>query len=202
MRILALLTACLLLVSCSTTSRRGAAAVDDYSLTVCWDYAAGTADLSGFRVYCGTNSRAYTRVIEVPGALSRSCIVSGLSKDVWYFFSASTVAIWGVESDLCSEISYIHPSGHGSLLKLSTWMASGPSGPWTVTPVAVPWGFQNPAGNVFFKLEVQDVGDAVRLTLMTSSSVAGPWASTETPVTVPASQRPLYFKLGIDKSSY
>ena len=66
--------------------------------------------MTGYNVYYGSASRAYTNV--VPAGSSTSAIVSNLASGVTYFFAATTYTAAGLESDYSSEASYAVPSGN------------------------------------------------------------------------------------------
>ena len=71
-------------------------------VTLAWDPNA-EPDLAGYRVYYGTASRNYDRVMEVGSCTS--CVVTGLEQGRTYYFAATAVNTANVESDFSNEVS-------------------------------------------------------------------------------------------------
>ena len=70
-------------------------------VSLAWD-ANLESDLGGYKLYYGTASQAYTRVIDV-GENTR-VTVSNLSQGVTYFFAVTAYNLQGAESDYSNEI--------------------------------------------------------------------------------------------------
>jgi hypothetical protein len=71
-------------------------------ITLAWD-ANDEATLTGYRVYYGTRSRVYHSSIDVGNATS--CAVSNLKNGTVYFFAATAVDSYGLESDYSNEVT-------------------------------------------------------------------------------------------------
>lgn len=72
-------------------------------ITLAWD-APTDPEVAGFKVYSGTNSRAYTSASDT-GAQT-SWTLSNLVAGVTYYFAATTYNAAGLESDFSEEINY------------------------------------------------------------------------------------------------
>ena len=77
-------------------------------ITLTWN-ANREPTVTGYRVYYGTASMAYSSVIDVGNWTS--CVISGLQSGVTYYFSATAYDSGGNESGFASEISYAVPAG-------------------------------------------------------------------------------------------
>jgi hypothetical protein len=74
------------------------------SVTLAWD-ASPSAGVTGYRVYYGAASRAYTNVVDAGGATSVT--ISNLKEGTRYFFAATSRDNLGQESDFSSETNYV-----------------------------------------------------------------------------------------------
>jgi hypothetical protein len=90
-----------LIVAALTASTQGQG-----SLTLAWDPDAG-GSITGYRLYDGVVSRAYTNVIDTGAATTQA--VTGLAVGVTYFFAVTAYDTNGLESDYSAEISYTVP---------------------------------------------------------------------------------------------
>jgi fibronectin type 3 domain-containing protein len=98
-------------------------------IRLAWDPVPGVA---GYRVYAGTNSRAYTIVTtNYPSAGTNR--VSGLQSGTVYYFAVVSVAGGGQESDFSNEVSGM-PNPAAPVLRIVTTntlqSALSPEGPW------------------------------------------------------------------------
>ncbi len=73
------------------------------AVALAWDPSLDPT-VTGYNVYYGTASRAYTNV--VPAGGSTTAIVSNLVTGVTYYFAATTYNVAGLESDYSAEASY------------------------------------------------------------------------------------------------
>src|SRR5215469_12967931 len=81
-------------------------AVAGPAVSLAWDRSAdGT--VTGYNVYYGTASRAYTNVIAAGN--TTNAVVSNLVSGVTYYFAATTYTSAGLESDYSAEASYAVP---------------------------------------------------------------------------------------------
>ena len=76
------------------------------SVTLAWN-ASTDATVSGYNIYYGGASRAYTGKLSV-GKVTEATI-SGLVEGTTYYFAATTYSASGVESALSSELAYLVP---------------------------------------------------------------------------------------------
>src|SRR5260370_19478531 len=72
------------------------------SVTLAWD---AELNVAGYRLYSGTPSRVYTKVIDVGN--TTSALVSNLVVGQTYFFAVTAYNTAGVESAPSNEISYV-----------------------------------------------------------------------------------------------
>ena len=79
------------------------------TVTLVWDPSLGTNVIAGYKIYYGTGSRTYTNVISVGTATSLS--VSNLAGGQSYYFAATAVDAFGLESDYSTEASTVIPVG-------------------------------------------------------------------------------------------
>lgn len=73
------------------------------SVTLAWDASAGTNEIAGYNIYYGTASRAYT--VEISAGTALTCTISNLVRGSTYFFAATAVDAFGLESDYSDEVS-------------------------------------------------------------------------------------------------
>jgi len=95
-------------------------------ITLSWDRNT-EKDIAGYKVLSGTNSRNYTRSIDVGN--TNSCAISGLQEGITYYFAAIAYNTSGLESGFSNEVSYRVPqsmAASGSLL----YADYGPPGTW------------------------------------------------------------------------
>jgi len=71
-------------------------------MTLAWDPSPSTA-VSGYRVYWGTNSRAYLFVTNAGPVLTQSVVLAHRGR---WFFAATAYDTNGLESDFSSEVSW------------------------------------------------------------------------------------------------
>jgi hypothetical protein len=62
------------------------------------------ADLAGYRLYCGQQSREYTAVLET--GMDTTFTVAGLAEGTTYYFALKAHDTWGNESNFSEEISH------------------------------------------------------------------------------------------------
>lgn len=99
-----------------------------HSVTLAWDPEGGIA---GYRVYQGTNSRAYTQAMDA--GTNTQAGVTGLINGVTYFFAVTAYNSAGLESDFSTEVSYT-PNGSTNQGVLTFAAASGAiSAPFVVS---------------------------------------------------------------------
>jgi hypothetical protein len=79
-----------------------AAASGAERVTLAWDPSPSAA-VSGYRVYWGTNSRAYCCVTNAGLALTQSVVLAHRGR---WFFAATAYDTNGLESDFSSEVSW------------------------------------------------------------------------------------------------
>ena len=86
------------------------------TVTLAWDASAST-NVAGYRIYYGTNSRAYCCVTNAGLALTQSVVLPHRGR---WFFAATAYDTKGLESDFSSEVSWeskpVPPSLHGDTL--------------------------------------------------------------------------------------
>lgn len=73
------------------------------SVTLAWN-AVTNGGVTGYRVYAGTASRAYTRYVDAGNATQAA--VSSLTNGTTYFFAVTAYNAAGLESDFSTEVSY------------------------------------------------------------------------------------------------
>ena len=85
-------------------------------VTVAWTFATNNVDgtpltdLAGAKVYYGTTSSNYTRVVDVPGGApgqTKSHTVTGLVDGVRYYLNGTAYNTAGLESDFCREVAKV-----------------------------------------------------------------------------------------------
>ena len=76
-------------------------------VTLEWDASPGTNNIAGYNIYYGTASRAYTSVLSAGTNLTLT--VAGLLRDYTYYFAATAVDDYGLESDFSDEVSWAVP---------------------------------------------------------------------------------------------
>ena len=94
------------LVFCLLTLITKQAAFAVGSANLVWD-ASPDANVTGYKIYYGVASGAYTNSILLGNVTSAT--VNGLKDGVTYFFGATAVAATGPESDFSNETSYTVP---------------------------------------------------------------------------------------------
>jgi hypothetical protein len=86
------------------------------TVTLAWD-PSPSASVAGYRVYWGTNSRAYFGVTNAGLALTQAVVLPRRGR---WFFAATAYDTNGLESDFSSEVSWeskpVPPALHGETL--------------------------------------------------------------------------------------
>src|SRR3954470_15944821 len=119
---LALATLAMLLVSVPL--------VDASSVSFIWD-SVTNAPITGYRLYCGTASQAYTTSFDAGN--STQITVSGLSNGVTYYFAVKSYNDVLESADFSPEVSVV-PDARGTLPPLVVTAASGTiTAPFIVT---------------------------------------------------------------------
>jgi hypothetical protein len=77
------------------------------TVTLVWDPSSGTNVIANYKVYYGSASRTYTNVTSVGTATTLS--VSNLAVGTTYYFAATAVDAYGLESDYSAEASTVIP---------------------------------------------------------------------------------------------
>ena len=77
------------------------------SVTLVWNPSFDT-NVSGYNIYYGVGSRAYTNVVDVGNVLT--CTITGLVEGVTYYFAATAYNVLGMESDFSNECAYTVPT--------------------------------------------------------------------------------------------
>jgi hypothetical protein len=75
-------------------------------VTLAWD-ASSDPDVSGYKLYYGTQSKNYSAVI--PVGTQTSCIVSGLVVGTHYYFAVTAFDVSGLESAFSNEATWSAP---------------------------------------------------------------------------------------------
>ncbi len=84
-------------------------------VTLAWD-KSDSPDAAGYRVYWGTRSRGYSKVLSVTnGTLAR---ITGLSTGTNYYFAVTVFTKTGLESDYSVELSHVAGQAVGPRLTL------------------------------------------------------------------------------------
>ena len=94
----------------------GAGLARGETVTLAWDASASTS-VAGYRVYYGTNSRAYFGVTNAGLALTQAVVLPHRGR---WFFAATAYDTNRLESDFSSEVQWeskpVAPSLHGETL--------------------------------------------------------------------------------------
>lgn len=78
--------------------------------TLAWDYICGTTnDVTNYNIYYGVSSQTYTNKVPVAYCTNKTGVVSNLLRGVTYYFAATAVDRFGLESDYSSEVSILTP---------------------------------------------------------------------------------------------
>jgi hypothetical protein len=86
------------------------------TVTLAWDYICGTSnDVTGYRIYVGNASRAYSNVVSVSMCTNRTGTVSNIIPGVTYYFAATALAESALESDYSDELTYTASAGTTNL---------------------------------------------------------------------------------------
>jgi hypothetical protein len=78
-----------------------------YKVTLAWDASTSGTNITNYMVYWGVTSRVYTNSIST--ATNLVGVVSNLIPATTYFYAATAMDKWGLESDYSSEISNTTP---------------------------------------------------------------------------------------------
>jgi hypothetical protein len=126
-------------------------------VTLAWDPVSDTS-VTGYRLYFGPSSRAYTNSVSVVGRLNTTNTISNLPSGV-HFFAVTSVA-GSLESDYSNEVSWTNKPPVPGSLRIVWSGATNSSG--QVTPIASvnpgpgftvnatmtgPWGSVNRSGS-------------------------------------------------------
>jgi hypothetical protein len=113
-------------------ARLGAAAIVEVaSVTLAWDPPVEDTDgtplvlIGGYKIYCGTASRAYSTVIDVGSVTTAT--VTNLPTGVTYFFAVTCYNTAGDESAFSEELTWTPDAGAGPEL-LPPYLTTGSSG--------------------------------------------------------------------------
>ncbi len=79
------------------------------AVTLAWDPNSGTNVIAGYKIYYGGSSRAYTNVTSVSAA--NTLTISNLLRGKTYYFAATAIDAFGLESDYSTEASALIPTG-------------------------------------------------------------------------------------------
>ena len=98
-----------------------AAAAGAQQVTLAWDASVST-NVAGYRVYWGTNSRAYCCVTNAGLALTQAVALAHRGR---WFFAATAYDTNGLESDFSSEVSWESKPGP-PVMTGKTWVRLTP----------------------------------------------------------------------------
>ena len=76
--------------------------------TLAWDPSAGTNVIANYKVYYGVASATYTNVVSAGTNITVS--ISNLVRGTTYYFAATAIDTFGLESDYSTEVSALIPS--------------------------------------------------------------------------------------------
>ena len=104
------------LAACVAVALAAAGLARSQTVTLAWD-ASPSAAVSGYRVYYGTNSRAYFGVTNAGLVLTQAVVLPHRGR---WFFAATAYDTNGLESDFSSEVQWeskpVPPAVHGEAL--------------------------------------------------------------------------------------
>ncbi len=143
-----------------------------YSIVLAWD-ASTDPTVTGFKIYEGGASRAYTNVVDVGSALTYTFtnVASGT-----YFFAATAYASANLESDYSPEVGTLIPQPNIVSVAVQVLVSTSPSdpSPWKVYTNMPVFQVTNPVSPLFFKSQMtisQTSTDGQILKLDTSTLV-------------------------------
>ena len=90
------------LVACVALALAGAGLAWGQTVTLAWD-ASASGGVAGYRVYYGTNSRAYFGMTNAGLVLTQAVVLPHRGR---WFFAATAYGTNGLESDFSSEVSW------------------------------------------------------------------------------------------------
>ena len=90
------------LVACMAVALAGVCLARGETVTLAWDASAST-NVAGYRVYYGTNSRAYCCMTNAGLVLTQAVV---LPRGGRWFFAATAYDTNGLESDFSSEVQW------------------------------------------------------------------------------------------------
>jgi hypothetical protein len=90
------------LVACVAVALAGAGLVRGQTVTLAWD-ASASRGVAGYRVYYGTNSRAYFGMTNAGLVLTQAVVLPHRGR---WVFAATAYDTNGLESDFSSEVSW------------------------------------------------------------------------------------------------
>jgi hypothetical protein len=90
------------LVACMAVALAGVCLARGETVTLAWDASAST-NVAGYRVYWGTNSRAYCCMTNAGLVLTQAVVLPHAGR---WFFAATAYDTAGLESDFSSEVQW------------------------------------------------------------------------------------------------
>lgn len=126
------------------------------TVTVAWDPSPGTNVIARYNIYYGVGSREYTNVVSA--GTSTTLTISNLVRGAIYYFAATAVDTFGLESDFSTEVSCTipappQPPGMRPLVILTVQSTSSvSSGQWEDAGMA--WSLNPDQASRVFRLSV------------------------------------------------
>ncbi len=94
------------IVACFTAPVVAADALPPAKVTVAWE-PSPSSEVVGYNLYFGTAPRAYNQVLST-GPYT-NCVVTNLIRGTTYYFAATALDRYGLESDFSEELIYVPP---------------------------------------------------------------------------------------------
>ena len=79
-----------------------------HSVTLAWNASAGTSAIDHYNIYDGVVSHTYTNIIS--SGTNLTLTISGLASGSTYYFAATAVDTYGLESDFSAEVWWTPPT--------------------------------------------------------------------------------------------